>query len=192
MTIQTTNQSTVARHRWTVDEYYRLGEYGILGPESRTELIDGDVVDMPPIGPGHSGHVIRYTRIFGRRLGDAALLSDQNPLRLGSGSEPQPDFVLLKPRADDYTRSHPTPADVLLVIEVSESTLAFDREAKGLMYAQAGILDFWITNLVDRQIEVHRDPTPGGYKSIQVLKPGDVIRPLAFLDLDVAVSDILG
>jgi len=182
----------IAKRQFTVDEYYRMGKLGILAPDARVELINGEIVNMPPIGPDHAGSVDGVYRILLTALGDAAMVRGQNPLRLDVGSEPELDITVVRPRPDGYRRSHPTPEDVLLVIEVSESTLTFDRQTKGLLYARAGILDYWITNLVDKQVEVHRDPSPEGYMTVQVLKPGDVVRPLAFPDCDVAVSDILG
>ena len=192
MAIQTTHQATVTRHRWTVDEYYRMAEKGILAPDARVQLIDGVIFDMPPIGPEHAASVAEVNRIFLTGLGETIIVRGQSPLRLDTGSEPEPDLAVVRYRPDKYRRAHPAPADVLLVIEVSESTLTFDQQTKGLRYAQAGILDYWIANLTDKQIEVHRDPTPDGYKTVQVLKPGDVIRPLAFPEFEVAVSDILG
>ena len=181
-----------ARHLFTVDVYGRMLDLGLLGHDARVELIEGEIIDMSPIGRRHMAHVKRLGRFFYRSLGERATIGVQDALILGPQSAPEPDIVLLRWRDDDYEAVDPAPSDVLLIVEVADSSLAYDRETKGLVYAQAGILDFWIKNLVDRQIEVHRDPTPGGYKSIQVFKPGDVIRPLAFPDLDVAVSDIIG
>jgi Uma2 family endonuclease len=119
------------------------------------------------------------------------LLSIQNAIHVDTGSEPEPDLALLRPRADDYTESHPTSADILLIVEVSDSSLDYDRQVKGNQYAEAGIEDYWIMNLVDEQIEIHREPAPDGYRSARIAKSGDTIQPVAFPDVTLAVADIL-
>jgi Uma2 family endonuclease len=192
MAIQSARSLTTTRHRWTVDEYGRMIDFGLLGHDARIELIEGDIIDMSPIGRRHMSRVVRLGTLFHERLGRRATISVQNALILGDRSAPEPDIVLLRWRDDFYDAVDATPADVLLLIEVADSSLEYDRATKGLLYARAGILDYWITNLVDNEVEVRRDPSPEGYKSVQMLNPGDVIRPLAFPDLDVAVSDILG
>lgn len=181
-----------APHLFTVDEYYRMAEIGLLTEDSRVELIDGVIIDMPPIRPGHSGNVIWFTDAFRELLGGLAQLSIQNPVRLGLRVEPQPDVMLLRPRADHYRTSHPGPEDVLLLVEVADSSLTYDRKTKARIYARAGIADYWIVNLVGSALEVHRDPARSRYRSVQVLKHGDVLHPLAFPDVSIAVSDILG
>jgi Uma2 family endonuclease len=192
MAIESEAQVAVTPHRWTIDEYYRMAETGILEPEARVELIDGVVVDMTPIGPGHGGHVKRGNRVFTRLLGDQAIVSVQDSVVLGPRFGPEPDLALLRPRADDYTESNPTAADILLIVEIADSSLVYDRGAKALLYAQAGILDYWIVNLVDGQIEVHRDPSPAGYQTIESAQRGDAISLVAFPDISIAVTDILG
>ena len=149
-------------HLFTVEEYYRMADVGLLTEDSRVELIDGVIVDMPPIGPGHSGNVNWFTHAFRELFGGAAQLSIQNPLRLGLRVEPQPDVMLLRPRADHYRGSHPGPEDVLLLVEVADSSLTYDRKTKARIYARAGIPDYWIVNLVDGVVEVHRDPSDRG------------------------------
>ena len=181
-----------APHLFTVDEYYRMVDAGLLTEDSRVELIDGVIVDMPPIGPGHSGNVIWFTGALQELFGGFAQLSIQNPLRLGLRVEPQPDVMLLRPRADHYRTSHPRPDDVLLLVEVADSSLTYDRKTKARVYARAGIADYWIVNRVDFAVEVYRDPARSRYRSVQVLKRGDGIQPLAFPDVSIAVSDILG
>jgi len=182
----------IAKHLFTVDEYYRIAEIGLLGPEPRVELIEGEIIDMSPMGLPHASCVARLNRMFWRGLGDRVVLWPQLPLRLNLRSEPEPDLAILAPRQDAYKSGHPVALDVFLVTEVSDSTLDYDRYVKGPLYAGANIPDYWIANLADGQVEVHRDPTPDGYQTIQVMRPGDVIRPLAFPDLEVAVADILG
>lgn len=179
-------------HRFTVDEYYRMAEVGLLTEDARVELIDGVIVDMPPIGPEHAGNVNWFTEAFRDLFGDSAQLSIQNPVRLGLRVEPQPDVMLLRSRADRYRTSHPGPEDVLLLVEVADSSLTYDRKTKARIYARAGIADYWIVNLVDSVVEVHRDSARGKYRSVQTFRRGDVIQPLAFPEIAIAVSDILG
>lgn len=181
-----------APHLFTVDEYYRMVDAGLLTEDSRVELIDGVIVDMPPIGPGHSGNVNWFTDVFRELFGGAAQLSIQNPLRLGLRVEPRPNVMLLRIREVHYRTSHPGPDDVLLLVEVADSSLSYDRKTKARIYARAGIADYWIVNRVDLVVEVHRDPERSRYRSVEVLKRGDVIRPLAFPDVSIAVGDILG
>jgi Uma2 family endonuclease len=190
--IEPASQVTVTPHRWTIDEYYRMAETGILKPDARVELIEGVVVDMPPIGPDHAGSVDLVGDLFRLRLGSGVIVRGQHPLRLRPGVEPQPDICVVRRRADWYRSGHPTPADVLLVVEVSDSSLEYDRETKALLYAQAGIVDYLILNLVDKQIEVYRDPSPEGYKSVEIKRHGDTIQLVAFSDVAIAVTDILG
>jgi Uma2 family endonuclease len=130
-------------------------------------------------------------RILIRELGERALLDVQNPIQIRPCGQPQPDLVVLRPRADDYTTSHPTAADVLLLIEIADSSLAHDRVRKGAVYAQAGIADYWILNLVDATLMVYRRPVDGTYRSEQVLGREDSVQPLAFPDVTIAVSEIL-
>ena len=181
------------RRRFTVDEYYRMAEAGILGEDDRVELIDGEVICMTPIGPRHAGYVDRLTRRFLQSLGDRAQVRVQNPVRLGEHDEPEPDVTLLRPRPDDYTTRHPTPEDVLLVVEVADSTLDFDRRTKARRYAEHGIPELWIVdaNPKRRRIFVYRDPAPDGYRTVQVVRRGERLAPLAFPDGALSVGEIL-
>ena len=181
----------VERRLFTVDEYHQLIKTGIFHEDERIELINGELVRMAPIGHSHSGQVKRLNRTWGRTLGDRAIVSVQDPVTLPDFAEPEPDIMLLRPRDDDYSRANPTVADVLLIIEVADSSLAYDQQVKGLVYAQAGIPDYWIVNLVGEQLLVYREPTPTGYASVQTLNRGDSVTLLAFPDLTVNVSDIL-
>ncbi len=182
----------IARHRFTVDDYYKMVENGVLTEDSRVELIDGEIVDMPPIGSGHASSVDRTGDRLRSILGEGPLVRTQQPLRLRPRSEPQPDLAVVRRRDDYYASAHPTPADVLLLVEVAESSLAYDRETKGPLYAHAGIAEYWILNLVDRQLEVFRQPTEDGYADMSVLVPGDAVQPLAFPGVSVAVNSLLG
>jgi Uma2 family endonuclease len=176
---------------FTVDQYHQLEKIGVLTEDDRVELIHGEIVEMAPIGERHFGHVNRFNYIFSRLFGDRALLHIQNPVRLGPRIEPEPDVVLLKPRDDFYETGVPTPADVLLLIEIADSSVEYDRNTKVPLYGQAGIVEYWLVNLVQDQIVVYRDPSPTGYRTVQVFRPGDAIQPLLFPDVTIAVSDVL-
>jgi Uma2 family endonuclease len=179
------------QHRFSVKEYYRMAETGVLRPDARVELLDGRIIDMSPIGPFHGGLVNRLTRLFGKLSNGRWLVSAQNPLRLDDRSEPEPDVMLLKPAADDYTSRHPQPEDVFLLIEVSDSTLDYDREEKLPAYGRAGIAEAWVVNLNDETIEVHREPHFTGYGSKTILRAGDQAAPQAFPDAIVDVAELL-
>jgi Uma2 family endonuclease len=118
------------KHQFNVDDYYRMAEVGLLSEDHRVELIGGEIIEMSPIGSTHGGAVKRSSAFLNRKLGDAAIVSVQNPVRLDDFSEPQPDIALLKPRKDFYSNSHPTPPDVLVVIEVADNSVAYDRNVK--------------------------------------------------------------
>ena len=182
---------SLTRHRFTVDEYHKMAEVGLVTEDDLVELIDGDIIDMPPIGPGHASSVDRLGDRFRTWLGGAVIIRSQNPVRIGPRTEPEPDIVVVPRRDDYYATGHPTPADVLLLVEVADSSLDYDRNTKIPLYAEAGIVEYWIVNLVDDLILVYRDPGPAGYGVVQVLRRGDTIRPLAFPDVEIAVSDVL-
>jgi Uma2 family endonuclease len=181
-----------ARRLFTVREYYRMGKAGILTPDERVELMDGEIVQMPPIGSPHASCVRRYTRLFSEALGREAEVSIQNPIRLGDRSEPVPDVVLLRPRADAYAAEHPTPADVLLLVEVSDRTLAYDERTKLPVYAREQVPEVWLTDLGHQLILAHREPTVEGYRITVTYRRGERIAPLAFPDHEFLVDDILG
>src|ERR1700733_15721339 len=152
-----------AKHRFSVKDYYRMAETGVLRPDARIELLDGEIIDMSPIGPFHGGVVRRLTRLFTLLSKDRWLLSPQNPLRLNDHSEPEPDVMLLRPAPDDYTNSHPKPEDVFLLVEVSDSSLAIDVEKKLPLYGRAGVAEGWVANLEETLLEVYREPHFNGY-----------------------------
>jgi Uma2 family endonuclease len=180
------------RRLFTVDEYHTLADIGVLTEDDRVELIDGEILQMPPIGPEHVGNVNWFTNAFSRHFGERAQVSIQNPVRLGLRVEPQPDVAVLKPRPDYYRAELPTPNDVLVLIEIAQSSLEYDRKTKARLYARAGIMEYWIVNLVDREVIVHRDPLRARYRSVQTLRHGNTVAPLAFPDIVISVSDILG
>lgn len=178
-------------YRFTVEEYYQLGEVGILQEDDRIELIDGSLIIMSPVGSRHSATVNKINRIFIRRLEENVLLSPQNPFILSEYSGPESDNLLCEPREDFYRDALPRSQDVLLVIEVADSSLRFDRNVKAPLCAKAGIKDFWIGNLVENQFEIHRQPGPETYGDVAIKHPGDTISPLAFPQEAFAVAELL-
>lgn len=138
---------------------------GVFAPEARLELIEGEIVEMAPIGSPHAGRVNTLTRLFVQRAGDRAIVSVQGPVVASDRSIPQPDLALLKPRADDYCDSNPTAADTLLVVEVSDTTLAFDLGTEVPLYARCAIPEVWVVDVNERAIRVHRDPSANGYRT---------------------------
>ena len=179
----------VKRRLFTVAEYHRMGEAGILGEDERVELIEGEIVQMAPIGPRHVGSVININRLFVTRLGDRAVVSPQNPVVIPPRSEPQPDLLLLRPRTVSYSRELPTSQDVLLAVEVADTSVRFDRLVKARLYARAGIAEFWLCLAMDGAVEVYREPRRDGYAGMLVHGPGDVVSPFAFPDVSFTVSD---
>jgi Uma2 family endonuclease len=179
------------RGPFTVEDFHRLAEVGVLREGDRVELVDGQVVEMSPIGGPHAACVRRLIAIFARHVRDVAVIDVQDPIVLGPRDQPQPDITLLRPRADGY-RDHPRPPAILLVVEVADTTLAYDRGVKVPLYARAGIPEAWLVDLGAERIHIHRDPAAGGYRSIQVLSRGEAVTPLAFPDVTLAVGEILG
>jgi Uma2 family endonuclease len=153
----------IPRHRITVDEYYRMAEEGILRPDARVELIEGEIIDMAPIGIRHGGSVLQLNRLLTSAVGDLAFVSAQSAVRLSSISEPQPDFALLRPRRDFYKTRHPTAADTFLVIEVSDTTLRYDLRVKVPLYARHEIPEVWLVDVEGKQLRVFRSPNSGEY-----------------------------
>ncbi|MEK7702599.1 MAG: Uma2 family endonuclease [Nitrospirota bacterium] len=146
------------KRAFTSDEYHRMGEAGILSEDDRVELIEGEIIQMSPIGKHHASCVNRLNRILNMELGALAIISVQNPIRIGNFSEPQPDIVLLKPRTDFYAEQAPTAEDVLLLIEVADTSIEYDRTVKIPLYAAANISEVWIVNLQEGQVEVYSEP----------------------------------
>jgi Uma2 family endonuclease len=178
--------------KFTVDEFQRMGEVGLFNEDDRVELIDGELIRMNPIGHGHAGRVKLLNHSLALQLGERAVVSVQDPIQIRPRGQPQPDLMVLRPRADFYSTSHPTAADVLLLIEVADSSVDYDLHTKAAIYAQAGIADYWVVDLVESRILVLRQPVDGEYRSVQTLGRGDVLQPLAFPDVLIPVSDILG
>ena len=180
----------VARHRLTVRDYHRLTEAGILGEDDRVELLEGQLVDMPAIGPRHALAVDALTELLVLAAAGRATVRVQNPIVLDDSSEPQPDFTLLRKPWHGYPAAHPRPPDVYLVIEVADSSLEFDLGAKLELYARAGIREFWVVDLTSNRVLVHRDPGDGRYGSIAVVGMSGVLQVEALPGVTIPVARI--
>ncbi len=179
--------------RWTTAEYYRLGELGVFD-EERVELLDGEIWILPPQGTPHFSAVEAAAEICLDAFGDEFTVRRHGPITLEDGTEPEPDVVIVPGSRRDYAGHHPVPTEIRLLIEVSDATLRKDRGKKCSSYARAGIADYWIINLVNRQLEVYRDPAPlasgFGYKTLLTLFDGDSIAPLSAPNSTIAVGDL--
>lgn len=188
------SQAAVAipRHRFTVEDFARLGEAGVFTEDDRVELIDGEIRDMTPIGQPHAWIVNRLARRLFMRLPDQAYVSVQNPLRLDGHTEPQPDLVVARGGEDDYADRHLEAADVLLVVEVADSSLRYDRAEKMPRYGRSGIPEAWLVDVTGGAVTVYTTPGAGGYAGEQVFGPGGEIVSTAVAGLRVTVDEILG
>ena len=180
---------TLARHRFDVGQYRRMAETGVLAPDARVELLDGEIVDMPPIGPSHNATVDRLNRLLVTAVGERAIVRVQGSFELSGHSEPEPDLALFAPREDFYAAALPGPGDVLLVVEVADSTLARDRDVKLPLYARHGVREAWLVDIEGRRLSVHTDPGPDGYASARAAelhavspgRPDGVLLDLSWL-----------
>jgi Uma2 family endonuclease len=178
------------RHRFDVDAYYKLAEAGVLENPKRVELIDGEIIDLNSIGSPHAAITNRLARDFIRAIGNMAFVSVQSPLRLDSYNEPEPDLLLLRPRADDYRKSHPGAADVLLLVEVSDSSLAYDRGPKLALYANFGVPEVWVVDIAGSAVEIFRQPKDGAY-SLTERRTGASLTPELVPDVAIDVAALL-
>jgi Uma2 family endonuclease len=179
--------------RWfTVDEYYRMAQAGILTENDRVELIEGEVVEMSPIGSRHAACVKRLNTFLNRLVGQQMIVSIQDPIYIDEFSEPEPDVALLRFREDFYVESHPTASDVLLIIEVADTSVEYDRKKKLPLYAQAGIREVWLANLPEDRFEIHTQPLSGKYQSVLIARRGDSIKSQTIADLSIPLDEIIG
>ena len=189
---QTPTSTVPTRHRITVEEYERMIAANVWPEDERLELIEGELVRMSPINAPHAAAVKRLTELLRDRLGKRALVGVQDPIVLDDQSEPEPDISVLRRRADYYANAHPSPADVLLVVEVSDTTLEYDRDVKARLYARAGIPETWVVDLNGDRVIVFRDLEDGEYTRMESVRRGAEIAPTAFPDVTLRVDDILG
>lgn len=181
----------IAKHLFTAEQYERMIETGILTKYDRVELIEGEIVEMSPIGPRHAACVSRLNAFF-QQFSRDTIVGVQSPVRLGDSSEPQPDIALLKWRDDFYGHALPTPADVLLLVEVSDATLKFDRQVKIPLYAREGIEELWVINLQDDEIEIYARPSGGAYQLVRRAGRGETVNSENVAGLALEVDAVLG
>jgi len=185
-------QIEATRRRFTVDDYYRMGETGILSENDRTELIEGEIIEMSPIGNPHMNAVNRTNMIFARGIGDKVVVSVQNPAFMDQYNLPQPDVVLIRPRESFYGEGLPNSEDVVLLVEVADASLRFDRKVKIPIYARSGVQEVWIVDLQNQIIHVYREPKGNIYVTIETKERSEIISPQAFPDFRVNVSELIG
>ena len=178
--------------RLNVSQYHQMSEAGIFSENDKVELINGEIIEMSPIGRRHTACVNRLNSVFSQLLGKKVIIAVQNPITLNNLSEPQPDIALLKPRADFYESGHPQPQDVFLLIEVADSSLEYDRDVKIPLYASSGITEVWLVDIYEQVIIVYRYPSENGYSDIQKLSRGEKMSIQAFPEINLVVDDILG
>lgn len=182
----------VATRKFTVDEFHRMAEAGILNEDDRLELLDGQIVEMAPIGDPHALTVDRLNRVFVLALqGLPVLVRVQNPVRLSDDTELYPDISIVTDRGDEYWHRGPVPSDCLLLVEVADTTLNYDRRTKALRYARAGVSELWIVNLTAGVLEVFTSPTAAGYSSRAAYRRGESIAPSAFPDNQIGLDQFL-
>ncbi len=186
----TTSNTDHPRHRWTVADYRRMGETGLLNERDRFELINGDILDMATVGCEHVGKVRLLIRLFSALLGSQAIIDVQNPVTLGEDSEPRPDFALLQDREDYYTAAHPEARDVLLLVEVTDPTARFDRRLKLPLYARHGIPEVWLLDSQEQRLEVYRKPVAGCYQRRTEHRSGR-LAPRCFPNAAVNLAELL-
>jgi Uma2 family endonuclease len=179
-----------ARRRFTREEYHRMAEVGILKPTDRVELIRGEIVQMSPIGRRHAAFVNNLTELLVTRLAGRAIVSVQNPVVLSDDTEPQPDFAVLRRRLPPYKDAEPAAEDVLLLIEVAESSLAYDRSTKLRLYAEAGVVEYWLVNTVAERVEIYRAPGSGGYGETHRVTGLATLALQAFPDVSLTLAEL--
>lgn len=184
-------ETTLPLRLWTVEEYHRMAEAGIFGADERVELLEGKIIWMIAKGTAHRSAVGRTDYLLKNRLGNRAWVSIQDPIKLNEQSEPEPDIAVVKVDPLDYADHHPTPPEVYLIIEVASSSLKLDCETKAKAYSAAGIKDYWVLDVISRQLHVFRQPTQEGYKDVVILAEDATISPLEFPDLQIMVLEML-
>jgi Uma2 family endonuclease len=175
------------RHAISADEYLRMASACVFLPDARLELMDGEIIEMAPIGSAHAAVVNSLSALLNKLCDEGVIVSVQNPMIAGDRSVPQPDVALLKMRTDKYFKQHPVAQDVLLVIEVSDTTLRFDLEQKTLLYAKAGIIESWVVDVEGRAVHVFRDPTLNGYRSTSIARGDDTVCAVAVSQVSVVL-----
>jgi Uma2 family endonuclease len=176
--------------RISVDRYQKMVAAGVLTKNDRIELIEGEMINIAPIGSKHAALTARLTKFFVLAVGDTAILSPGGPVNLGDYSEPQPDLLLLRPRSDFYVGKIPETADILLLIEISDSTLAYDQGIKRALYARHGVGEYWIVDVEGKRIQIHREPTVEGYTRVNEFRTTDTVSPQALPTVQLMVQTL--
>lgn len=190
MTVQTVPVQ-IPRLAFTIEQFQRMDQSGIFAGDQRLELIHGEIVEMSPIGIRHAAAVDRLNALFSS-VNRQCIVRSQNPVQLDDTSLPQPDVALLRPRDDFYDKAYPEPADVLLLIEVADTSLAYDRDVKVPLYAQAGIPEVWIVDLNKRELAVYRSPVNGKYTEVRYPQPADTVAPVLLPEASYFVEQVVG
>jgi Uma2 family endonuclease len=178
------------RYRVTVAEFLRMGAARVFGADARLELIEGEILEMAPIGSPHAGSVNLLAAAFSARSADRFVVSVQNPVALGERSLPQPDVALLEWRKDGYTSGHPTPEDVLLIVEVADTTLDFDLGPKARLYARSGIRELWVVDVAQQVVHLCREPGEQGYIATVTVRAPETLRPLGLPDIAIPLASL--
>lgn len=181
----------IARKLFTVYDYHKMVDAGILREGDRVELIRGEVIRMSPINPPHNGTIHRANHFLTRIVGDRAIVGVQGSIRLDEYDEPQPDLYLLRPKEDFYTSRHAGPADILLIIEVADSSLEYDRTIKMQLYAETGIPEYWISDLQNDCVIAHSDADGGTYRTIRQFRRGEELIPRLLADCSIPTEALL-
>jgi len=184
-------ETPVLKRLFTVEEFHQMAEAGLFGEDDRLELLDGEIVQMPPIGRRHASCVARLTELFGERCRPVAIVNVQNPLVLSGGTELYPDIALLVRRSDFYSESLPQAGDVLLVVEVADTTGDYDRRIKVPLYARAGVAEVWVVDLRERAVDVYTHPAGDAYRTRRRVEPGELLAIPGIADQNVAVDEVL-
>ncbi len=180
---------SIPRRLISIDDYHRMSEVGVLKEDDRIELIDGEMIKMAPIGSRHLAKVNRLARLLSQSAGNQVIVSVQNPIALPPNNEPQPDIALLKPRTDDYESALPGPSDILLVVEIADTTLSYDRDAKVPIYANHNIVETWLIDIQSKSLTICLDPSDKGYQRFLTPQIDEVISPLLLPNVRVALRN---
>jgi Uma2 family endonuclease len=177
-------------HRFSVRDYHQMGQTGIIAEDARVELIEGEIIEMSPIGSRHFSHVAHLTELFYAQLISQVTIFGQNPLRLGDLSEPIPDLMILRRRDDSYLARTPTPTDVLLLVEVADTSLRFDRDVKIPLYARYGVETVWLLDVNNNVLEIYEEPVDGIYTIKRTPPHATRISLESLPDFEIQVADL--
>jgi Uma2 family endonuclease len=183
---------SIPKRHFTADEYQRMVHAGILTKRDRVELIDGEIVAKMTVGPRHNACVDRVNRLFGTRVGESAIVRVQGAVRVNLFSELEPDVVLLRPRADFYASGHPGPSEIILIIEVAESSIHYDREATAPLYARSAVHEYWLVDLNENVLDRYSSPERGSYRTVQRYTRGQSLSPELLPGCVISVNDLIG